>query len=73
LQSRKGPHDPLVLGSRNKKKLKEMLALLGDLPLELTDLFAVPPTRRKSKRTADTFIGNRDPQSNAAAPALGHG
>ena len=32
----------LVLGSRNKKKLGELVALLGDLPLELTDLTPYP-------------------------------
>ena len=32
----------LVLGSRNKKKLGELKDLLGDLPLELTDLSPYP-------------------------------
>src|SRR5262245_25087931 len=32
----------LVIGSRNKKKLEELQDLLGDLPIELTDLSAFP-------------------------------
>ena len=32
----------LVIGSRNKKKLLELQDLLGDLPVELTDLSPYP-------------------------------
>ena len=32
----------LVIGSRNKKKLEELQDLLGDLPIELTDLSPWP-------------------------------
>jgi XTP/dITP diphosphohydrolase len=60
----------LVLGSRNKKKLKEMLALLGDLPLELSDLTpypAAPPV----EETAGTFVGNATLKATQLAQALG--
>jgi XTP/dITP diphosphohydrolase len=60
----------LVLGSRNKKKLKEMLALLGDLPLELTDLTPYPDAP-EVEETAETFIGNATLKATQLAPALG--
>lgn len=59
----------LVLGSRNKKKLKEMLALLGDLALELTDLTPYPDAP-EVEETADTFIGNATLKATQLAPAL---
>jgi XTP/dITP diphosphohydrolase len=60
----------LVLGSRNKKKLKEMVALLGDLPIELTDLTPYPGAPEVDE-TADTFIGNAILKASQLAPALG--
>jgi XTP/dITP diphosphohydrolase len=60
----------LVLGSRNKKKLKEMLALLGDLPLELTDLTPYPDAP-EVEETAETFVGNAALKATQLAPALG--
>jgi XTP/dITP diphosphohydrolase len=60
----------LVLGTRNKKKLKEMVALLGDLPLELTDLSPYPDAPEVDE-TADTFIGNAILKATQLAPALG--
>jgi XTP/dITP diphosphohydrolase len=60
----------LVLGSRNKKKLKEMLALLGDLPLELTDLVPYPDAP-EVEETAETFVGNATLKATQLAPALG--
>ena len=60
----------LVLGSRNKKKLKEMLALLGDLPLELTDLTPYPDAP-EVEETAETFVGNATLKATQLAPALG--
>jgi XTP/dITP diphosphohydrolase len=60
----------LVLGSRNKKKLKEMVALLGDLPLELTDLSPYPDAPEVDE-TADTFVGNAILKASQLAPALG--
>jgi XTP/dITP diphosphohydrolase len=60
----------LVLGSRNKKKLKEMVALLGDLPLDLTDLTPYPGAP-KVEETADTFVGNATLKATQLAPALG--
>jgi XTP/dITP diphosphohydrolase len=59
----------LVLGSRNKKKLKEMVALLGDLPLELTDLTPYPDAP-EVEETADTFVGNATLKATQLAPAL---
>ena len=47
----------LVLGSRNKKKLREMLDLLGDLGLDLTDLTTYPDAP-EVEETATTFVGN---------------
>src|ERR1700728_3978887 len=60
----------LVLGSRNKKKLKEMMDLLGDLGLELTDL-APYPNAPQVEETATTFIGNATLKATTLAPVLG--
>ena len=60
----------LVLGSRNKKKLKEMVALLGDLPLDLTDLTPYPDAP-EVEETADTFVGNATLKATQLAPLLG--
>jgi XTP/dITP diphosphohydrolase len=60
----------LVLGSRNKKKLKEMVALLGDLPLDLTDL-APYPNAPEVAETAETFVGNATLKATQLAPVLG--
>ena len=60
----------LVIGSRNKKKLKEMLGLLGDLPLELTDLTPYPDAP-EVEETADTFVGNAILKATQLAPLLG--
>ena len=60
----------LVLGSRNKKKLREMLDLLGDLGLELTDLTPYPDAPEVDE-TAETFIGNATLKATQLAPALG--
>jgi XTP/dITP diphosphohydrolase len=60
----------LVLGSRNKKKLKEMLGLLGDLPLELTDLTPYPDAP-EVEETAGTFVGNATLKAAQLAQALG--
>jgi XTP/dITP diphosphohydrolase len=60
----------LVLGSRNKKKLKEMLALLGDLPLDLTDLTPYPEAP-EVEETAGTFVGNATLKATQLATVLG--
>ena len=60
----------LVLGSRNKKKLKEMLDLLGDLGLDLTDLSPYPDAP-EVEETADTFVGNATLKATQLAPILG--
>lgn len=60
----------LVLGSRNKKKLREMVELLGDLGLELTDLTPYP-NAPDVEETATTFVGNATLKAVALAPALG--
>jgi XTP/dITP diphosphohydrolase len=59
----------LVLGSRNKKKLKEMIELLGDLGLELTDLTPYPNAPEVAE-TADTFLGNATLKATQLALAL---
>jgi XTP/dITP diphosphohydrolase len=60
----------LVLGSRNKKKLREMIDLLGDLGLDLADLnpYPVAPV---VEETADTFVGNATLKATQLAPVLG--
>lgn len=47
----------LVLGSRNKKKLRELVELLGDFVPDLTDLSPYPHAPEVDE-TADTFVGN---------------
>lgn len=59
----------LVLGSRNKKKLREMVELLGDLGLELTDLTPWPDAPEVDE-TATTFVGNATLKAVALAPWL---
>ena len=60
----------LVLGSRNKKKLGEMIDLLGDFGFDLTDLTPYPDAPEVDE-TADTFIGNATLKAITLAPALG--
>ena len=60
----------LVLGSRNKKKLGELLELLGDLAVELTDLSPYPAAPEVDE-TADTFEGNARLKATQLAPVLG--
>src|SRR5262245_24944350 len=59
----------VVLGSRNKKKLKEMVALLGDLGLDLTDLTPYPDAP-EVEETAETFVGNATLKATQLAPIL---
>ncbi|MFO0825351.1 MAG: RdgB/HAM1 family non-canonical purine NTP pyrophosphatase [Gemmataceae bacterium] len=59
----------LVLGSRNKKKLREMLELLGDLRLDLSDLTPFPDAP-EVEETADTFVGNATLKATQLAPVL---
>lgn len=59
----------LVLGSRNKKKLKEMVELLGDLGLDLSDLGPYP-NAPEVEETADTFVGNATLKATQLAPVL---
>lgn len=60
----------LVLGSRNAKKLRELLELLGDLPIELTDLSPYPAAPEVDE-TGDTFAANAALKATRLAPALG--
>ncbi len=60
----------LVLGSRNAKKLRELLELLGDLPLDLTDLSPYPAAPEVDE-TGDTFAANATLKATHLAPALG--
>lgn len=60
----------LVLGSRNKKKLREMIDLLGDLGLDLTDLTPYPDAPEVDE-TAGTFVGNATLKAVTQARALG--
>ncbi len=60
----------VVIGSRNKKKLKEMVALLGDLELDLTDLTPYPDAP-EVEETSETFVGNATLKATQLAPVLG--
>ena len=60
----------LVLGSRNKKKLGEMLGLLGGLNWEVADLTSYPDAP-EVEETADTFVGNATLKATQLAPILG--
>jgi XTP/dITP diphosphohydrolase len=60
----------LVLGSRNKKKLGELADLLGDLPVELSDLSPFPHAPDVDE-TGDTFEANARLKATQLAPALG--
>lgn len=60
----------LVLGSRNKKKLREMVDLLGDLGLDLSDLTPYPDAP-PVEETAGTFVGNAALKATTLAPVLG--
>jgi XTP/dITP diphosphohydrolase len=60
----------LVLGSHNKKKLKELVQLLGDLPLEITDLTPYPQAPDVDE-TGTTFEENAKLKASQVALALG--
>jgi len=60
----------LVLGSRNKKKLGELLDLLGDLGFELTNLEPYPNAPEVDE-TGDTFEANARLKAEQLAPILG--
>src|SRR5437016_2690396 len=60
----------LVLGSRNKKKLGELVDLLGDLGLELTDLSPYPAAP-EVEETGTTFVENATLKATKLAPVLG--
>jgi XTP/dITP diphosphohydrolase len=60
----------LILGSRNTKKLGELLDLLGDLPLVLQDLSSFPQAP-EVEETGTTFIENARLKASQLAPVLG--
>jgi XTP/dITP diphosphohydrolase len=60
----------LVLGSRNKKKLGELVDLLGDLGIELTDLSPYPNAPEVDE-TGTTFAENAQLKAATLAPVLG--
>jgi len=60
----------LVLGTRNKKKLGELLDLLGDLGLDLTDLSPYPHAP-EVEETGTTFEENARLKATTLAPVLG--
>ena len=59
----------LVLGSRNTKKLGELRDLLGDLPVELTDLSPYPAAPDVDE-TGTTFEENARLKATSLAPVL---
>jgi XTP/dITP diphosphohydrolase len=61
----------LVIGSRNKKKLIELRDLLGDLPIELTDL-APWPDMPDVEETGSTFEENARLKAIGYAKGTGH-
>src|SRR5439155_26975282 len=65
----KNQHPLLVLGSRNQKKLQELKDLLGDLPIELSDLspFTNAP---EVEETGATFEENARLKAATLAPIL---
>ncbi len=62
------PH--LVLSSRNAKKLRELVALLGDLPIRLSDLTPFPDAP-PVEETGATFAENAALKATTVARALG--
>jgi|SRR5262245_133283 len=60
----------LVIGSRNKKKLEELQDLLGDLPIELTDLSPWPDVS-DVEETGQTFEENARLKATTYAKAIG--
>jgi XTP/dITP diphosphohydrolase len=60
----------LVIGSRNKKKLVELQDLLGDLPIELSDLSPWPDLP-DVEETGETFEANARLKATAYAKATG--
>jgi XTP/dITP diphosphohydrolase len=60
----------LVLGSRNKKKLKEMQELVAGLPLEVVDVSAYPDAP-EVEETAGSFAGNAELKAVTLARRLG--
>src|SRR5829696_4204223 len=60
----------LVIGSRNRKKLVELQDLLGDLPIELTDLSPWPDVP-DAEETGQTFEENARLKATAYARAVG--
>ncbi len=63
------PLQRLVLGTRNKKKLREIVELLGGLGFELTDL-SPWPNAPEVEETAGTFVGNATLKAVTVARAL---
>ena len=59
-----------VLGSRNKKKLGELVDLLGDLGIEVTDLSPYPDAP-EVEETGETFEANARLKAASLAPVLG--
>lgn len=60
----------LVLGSRNRKKREEIVAILGDLRLEFTDLSRYPDAPEVVE-DGDTFEANARKKATELAPVLG--
>jgi len=60
----------LILGSRNKKKLRELVELLGGLGFELDNLDSYPGAPEVAE-TATTFAGNATLKAVTLAAALG--
>lgn len=60
----------LVLGSRNKKKLQELVELLSDI-VDVTDLSPFPQAPADIEETGTTFVENASLKAATLAPILG--
>lgn len=68
-ECQRGPRTRLILGSRNRKKLGELIDLLGDLHIELCDLSGYPDAPEVDE-TGSTFEENAKLKAATLAPVL---
>ena len=60
----------LVLGTRNKKKIKEIIPLLSDLPIEIIDVSQLPDVPEIAEE-GRTFLANASAKAQGVARASG--
>jgi XTP/dITP diphosphohydrolase len=59
---------PLILGTRNKKKIKEIAPLLADLPIQLIDVGQLPDVPEIAEE-GKTFLANASAKAQGVALA----